>query len=310
MKNGKRVLTTVLFIALIALLGWYVWANREDMSALLALSAGTLAQLMALAFMSCLVNSLYHREILLFMGLKLDTVDWLGVVSVSNAIAYVLPLRADLVFSAAYYKKNKALGYTRSASIAGGNIVFGVAFALIQVIAALLCIGFIDGVWPGVIWAVALVCAFVTAAVMLLSRGLSGKASAALEKHPMIKTVTEGYVALLTCPRLIAKLMLWQTLSHLITLVSTMICFRQIGVETTFYQAMFYAGVSWLSGIVAIVPGNIGIKESIMGVSTMMLGSVFQSGVAVSLLQRVTVMIAYVTLGLAFAWPVYKRMGR
>ena len=44
-----------------------------------------------------------------------------------------------------------------------------------------------------------------------------------------------------------------------------------------------------------------------MGVATSLTGALFQNGVAVSLLQRVAVMIVYIVAGAAFAWPVCRR---
>jgi hypothetical protein len=71
---------------------------------------------------------------------------------VANAMAYVLPLRMDLVFSATYYKRTKGLAYVKSASMAAGNIGFSILFALIQMFAALLCTGLFQGVWPCILW--------------------------------------------------------------------------------------------------------------------------------------------------------------
>ena len=51
-----------------------------------------------------------------------------------------------------------------------------------------------------------------------------------------------------------------------------------------------------------------GIKEAVMGFATGMMGNLFQSGVMVSLLQRVTLMIVYIVVGGLFAWPVFRKM--
>ena len=86
-----------------------------------------------------------------------------------------------------------------------------------------------------------------------------------------------------------------------------MACFGAIGMPVTVYQALFYNSVSWIATVVSIVPGSIGIKEAVMGVATSLMGALFQNGVAVSLLQRVAVMIVYIVAGAAFAWPVCRR---
>lgn len=304
----KKALSALLFLALVLLLVWYVWQNRGEMSALLPLSKQTVWLLLLLALLSCVLNALYHREFLRTFGLKLTVVDWLGVVCVSNAIAYVLPLRADLVFSAAYYKKKSGLAYTKSVSMAGGNIVFGVGMALLQVLIALLAIGLQKGVWPAALWLVTLLGLAATVVFVLFARFLTGRFSAVLEKHHLVREVAQGFNALLGRPSLLLRLTAIQLASNAVNLFMTMVCFGQAGLQVSFFEAMFYAGVSWLSGVVAIVPGNIGIKESILGVSTMLLGAVFQNGVAASLLIRVAVMAVYLALGLLFAWPVYRNL--
>ena len=105
--DWKRALSTSLFVVLVALLAWYVYENRADMARLLALSAGDVTLMLALALGGCVMNCVYHRLILSTYHIPLDAVDWMGVTFVANAMAYVLPMRADLVFSAAYYKRTK-----------------------------------------------------------------------------------------------------------------------------------------------------------------------------------------------------------
>lgn len=45
----------------------------------------------------------------------------------------------------------------------------------------------------------------------------------------------------------------------------------------TVYQALFYNSVSWIATVVSIVPGNIGIKEAVMGVATSLTGALFRT---------------------------------
>ena len=152
MKNSKKILSTALFAVLAGLMVWYVYHNRAEMAGLLKLDAPTVALMLALALVSCVINAYYHKIILDTYAIPLRLTDWMGVVSIANAMAYVLPMRADLVFSAAYYKRTKGLAYVKSVSIAAGNIVFGVAFSLLGMLAALVLTGLMDGLWPATLW--------------------------------------------------------------------------------------------------------------------------------------------------------------
>ena len=119
--------------------------------------------------------------------------------------------------------------------------------------------------------------------------------------------MVRGFNALLKNRWLLWRLLACLVVNNAVQLSLYMACFGAIGMPVTVYQALFYNSVSWIATVVSIVPGNIGIKEAVMGVATSLTGALFQNGVAVSLLQRVAVMIVYIVAGAAFAWPVCRR---
>ena len=259
----KKALLFALFAVLVVLLGWYLWEHRADMAKLLSLSATDVALLLGLAFAGCALNCVYHKIILNTYDIPLTLTDWAGVVCVSNALAYVMPLRGDLVFTGVYYKRVKGLQYTKSLSMLGGNIVFGVGFALLQMGVALVLTGVLDGSWPVVLWAAWGACAVALVALVVFSLVFGKQQNKLMQKYKLLGDVVTGFNALLKNKR-----MLWQVLACLIAnnvvkLLLHMVCFRAIGVPISFYQAMFFAGVSWLAGIFSIVPGNLGIKEGL-----------------------------------------------
>lgn len=307
-KKLKQWLSMALFVIMLLALCWYVYHNREDMLSLLRLDGQTLALLLIFAFCGCMMNCVYHRIILSVFKVKLNLTDWVGVVMVANAMAYVLPMRADLIFSAAYYKRVKGLAYVKSVSMAAGNIVFGVAFALLQMLAALLCTGFIDGVWSPIIWGLWIVGTVCVAAFLVLALVLKDKPPKWIAKHKLVMDVLEGFNALIRSRRMLWQLLCCLIVNNIFQLLLYMVCFHAIGMEITVYQALFYNSVSWLASILNIVPGNIGIKEGVMGLATSLMGALFNNGVAASLLQRIAVMVVYIAAGIAFAYPVYRRM--
>ncbi|MCE5343385.1 MAG: YbhN family protein [Eubacteriales bacterium] len=306
----RNTVSTVLFVILLGLLAWYVYEHREEMRKLLSLSPDTVLLLLALGLASCVVNCFYHREILKTYQLKLSLTDWAGVVCVTDSIAYVLPMRADLVFSATYYKRVKGLAYTQSIAITAGNAVFGVAFSLLQILLALLCMGFIDGAWPITLWTLLAVGAAGLTFFLWLSLHAESRLRLKLEKVKLVKDVIVGFNALLRNRTLLWRLLVCMIASNLIRLFINMVCFQAVGLPITLYEALFYSSVSWLASVVAIVPGNVGLRESVMGAASLALGALFSEGVAATLLNRVAVMVVYFLMGLIFAVPVMRNFNR
>lgn len=308
--NWKNLLSSILFAVLIALLAWYLYQNRADLGQLLTLNASTVCWMLVLALGACVMNGLYHKLILDTYRLPLDTVDWLGVVFVANAMAYVLPMRADLIFTATYYKRTKNFSYTKSASVAAGNIVFSILFALVQMGAALIATGLVEGVWPGLLWLILLVGIIGTAAFLVIAGWFGDRMPAFVRKVPYVEKIVQGFNELIRNRQLLRKLLLCLIVNNILHLLLFMACFRGIGMEVTLYQALFYNSISRMVSLVAIVPGNIGIAQGVMGVAGSLMGDVFQQGVMVSLLQSVALMAVYIVVGGVFAYPVWKRYTR
>lgn len=295
---------------MIALLGWYLYENRADLAQLLTFSWQTVVLIFVLALGACTMNAVYHKMILDTYEIDLSLVDWMGVVFVANAMAFVLPMRMDLIFTATYYRRTKNLAYVKSASVAAGNIVFGVMFALFQMFIALLCTGLIEGQWPGLLWLILVCCMLGTAVFLIIARWFENRMPAFLKRIKIVRDVVSGFNALLSNRTLLWKLLGCLIVNNLLHLFLYMACFRGIGMEVTIYQALFYNSVSRMINLVAIVPGNIGIKQMVMGVAGSLMGDVFQSGVVVSLLQSVSLMIVYIVVGGMFGYPVWKNWNR
>lgn len=308
--NARALVSSLLFLAMLSLLGAYLYKNRADLARLLTLNAPTISAMLLLALGACVMNCVYHKLILDTYGLPLDLVDWMGVVFVANALGYVLPMRADLVFTATYYKRVKGFEYANSVSVAAGNIVFGVLFSLVQLLAALLCTGLIEGQWPALLWLILGAGCAGVGALIVLSVLFADRMPAWLARYRFVQKTVRGFAALLRSRALLWRLLICLTVNNLLHLLLYMACFRGIGMEVTLYEALFYNSVSRMLSLVAIVPANIGIAQGVMGAAGQLMGDVFQNGVMVSLLQSAALMAVYIVMGAAFAYPVWRRWTR
>jgi len=303
----KKWISTALFVLMIVLLAWYLYTNRADLSQLLRLNAGVVTAMFVFGLGACTMNCLYHKLILDTYGIKLGLVDWMGVVFVANAMAFVLPMRMDLIFTATYYRRVKGLAYVKSASIAAGNIVFSVLFALIQMAAALIATGLIEGQWPGLLWLILLGMTLAVGAFLVIALWFGDRMPGFLRRIKVVRQVVEGFNELIRNRALLLRLLGCLVVNNILHLFLYMACFRGVGMDVTLYQALFYNSISRLCTLVAIVPGNLGIKQGVMGVAGALMGDVFQQSVMVSLLQSATLMVVYIVMGGAFGYPVWKK---
>ena len=209
--DWKKWLSALLFVVLVALLIWYVVTHWAEISGLLTLDRVTVLYLLGLGLAGAVLNCVYHLVILRTFGLRLTLVDWMGVTVVSNAVAFVVPMRGELALAAGYYKRVCGLAYTKSVSIAAGNMVFGVSFSLLQIIAAMLCVGLIDGNWPPLIWGVTALGVACIAVIVFVSLASESRLRRKLEKWKIVRGVIAGFNTLLRNRTLIWQLLLCMT---------------------------------------------------------------------------------------------------
>lgn len=305
--DWKKWISAALFIVLLGLLAWYVTGHWAEISGLLTLNRTIVLYLLGLGILSAVLNSVYHLVILSTFGIRLTLVDWMGVTCLSNAAAFVVPLRGELALAANYYKRVNGLAYTKSAAMVAGNMVFGVSFSLLQIIVAMLCVGLIDGKWPLLVWGVAALGIAAIAVFVFISLASESRLRKKLEKWKIVRDIITGFNDLLRSRRLLWQLLLCMTGSNIVRLLIVMVCFQASGSPVSLYEALLYGSLAWLASVIAVVPGNIGLKESVMGVATMQLGVDFTVGVTASLLERVTMMVVYIAMGILFAVPVWLR---
>ena len=308
-KKGfvRKTLSVLLFVLLIGLLCWYVWKNKSDFEQLLHIAPKYMTWIMTCALGACFMNCLYHKIILNSYRLTLDATDWLGVVNAANALALVLPLRMDLLFTATYLKKVKHFSYADSISISAGNVVFSFLFALLQMLCALLITGISSGTWSPVLW----ICFGIGLAgaimIILLARLFGDHMPEKLKRIPKLKQVIDGFNELISNKQLLWKLLLCLILNNLITLFQYKVCFAALGCDASLSQVLFFNSISRICGLIAIVPGNIGIKEAVLGAASALTGDLFNRGVAVSLLHTLSLTAMYIITGLISAYPVYRK---
>ncbi|MFH1513661.1 MAG: lysylphosphatidylglycerol synthase transmembrane domain-containing protein [Bacillota bacterium] len=303
----KKWISGILFLVMAGLLIWYVSAHREEISGLLTLDQTTVLMLLGLGVASALINGLYHLVILRTFCTRLTLLDWMGVTCIGNAVSFVLPMRGELALTAGYYKRVNGLSYVKSVSIAAGNMVFGVSFSLLQIVAAMLCAGLIDGKWPPLIWGVTALGIIGIAVLVFAMLASESRLRKRLERWKIVREVIGGFNTLLRSRSLIWQLLLCMTAGNVVRLLMVMLCFQASGNPVTLYEALLYSSLVWLASAIAVVPGNIGLKESVIGAATMLMGVDFTVGVTATLLERVAMMVVYVGLGLLFALPVWMR---
>lgn len=307
-KKLTRALTTVLFAVMLVLLVFYIYNKRQDFAVILTIPLYSVVLLIMLVATGHLFAFSFRRIAAGELGVKLSFLNWYGFPSVMSVAQEILPMRGDLLVAATYYKKVCGLPYSHFVAITSGAAVIEVFAIGLEMAAALLIIGFTQGIWPWVLW----VCVLLLLLGMGIFIALTAKfGDAFVNRLPfkkILSKVASSFVSLMKNPRLFFKYVGVVLMKQLFNVAKLMVIFKAIGLDAGLPQAFIYVGIIGISSLFSILPGNLGIKEAALGLGAVFTGGAFDSGVIISLILRIATLMESLIMAAIFIIPVMRQL--
>lgn len=219
-------------------------------------------------------------------GIKLPSIDVVVFTFVASAMNLVLPLQIGSMVKAIHYKKKMRLTYSRYLSVISGTIIINLMVTFIVLIMSLFVTMIKWNTDKKYIVIVSLVF-IIGVAIVIVVLLFQERILKILPFKTYTLPVMTGFFEIFNNKRA----MVVCSLNHLFMIILGGIrfatIFRCLDVSTGFVNGMLYYGLYCTSTIVPILPGNVGISEAIVGVMNLIIGSDFDVGVAIVLINRI-----------------------
>jgi len=101
----------------------------------------------------------------------------------------------------------------------------------------------------------------------------------------------------------ITKFMLYSLVTFILQIAWMSICTQALALDINLSGIVLLVVVIQLSGLVRIIPGNLGITELASGAVTEIIGWNLGVGIIISVIQRVVVYLSFLIWGICFIWP-------
>jgi len=101
----------------------------------------------------------------------------------------------------------------------------------------------------------------------------------------------------------ITKFILYSLVTFLLQITWISICTQALALDINLSGIVLLVVVIQLSGLVRIIPGNLGITELASGAVTEIIGWNLGVGIIISVIQRVVVYLSFLIWGICFIWP-------
>lgn len=272
-KRRASVILTAIFIMAF---GVYFLLNTEDFKPLLAISLYTLLAIAFLQVLFQIVNGIFLKLSAEIFIKKMSFIEGVFVTVLSSVANFFGPLLGGASVRAVYLKKVHNLPYSKFTSTLIGYYVIFFFLSSCLALAALFSIGSQDYMWLKLFfggWAGFLaILMFVRLPEREKLHGLENRSKIWRFIIASIYDIEAGWKTITRSGVLLLKLTILAVASIVIMLLITHLEISAIGARVSFAGLSLYVALSVASILVSITPAGIGIRESILLITSSAIG--------------------------------------
>lgn len=305
-KKIRKIAGIIIGLVVLGLLVRFVIEKKEIFIKLRTMDLGDVFFCLVITICAILCTSLIDKCLAETLDVKIGYADCIGTTFVAAAVNMVVPMSMGSVIRAQYLKRRCNLTYSKFISVTAGAAVLQIIIALLEALFSLLMASIFMKTNKSVVIIVAVLFIGMLSGIYVASRYQKW-----FLKWLPFKTFTEpifnSFFELIAAKKVTLICTVLYTMSTILMALRFYVTFKILGSQISILNAVLYQSVYTVSGLVYILPGNIGIGEMFIGIANSFLGSDFDVGVAVTLINRVIYYIACIGGGILFALPLYKR---
>lgn len=272
----KKYLSSPLTLAFIALFAWYFFGHLDSFRPLLDISALALILVALAKFVNHLINGVFMKLTIEVFTKKMNLLESIYVAILSAIGNFFGPLLGGTTIRAVYLKKKHNLTYSHfTSTLAGYYLILFAVNNVLAIIALLALDG--SGQRNGLLlffgaWLVFLI------GLMFARLPERGKLRR-LDNHKIAKwfwsalyEIEVGWHRLLKTPMMLPKLCVLALAGFAVTYLTALVEFRAIGVPISAAALGLYTVISISSMLISLTPGAIGIRESLLLLTSSVMG--------------------------------------
>ncbi len=302
--NIGQVLSVLVFIAVTCIIGLYLKSNDELLHPILNISLVNAIWLIVLTVMFIGTNGLFLKAFATKFSIKLRFIEWFGLAMITAMGNYLIPFSGGLIARATYLKHRHAFPYAKFITLITANYL--VVFWVVGMTGALTMIIFYNSsrfFWQITLFFVTVVMA-ISGLVMLRTVKIPGNNRLA----KLINTALDGWDLIKNDNSLLIKLIIYSLINIILNGFLFLLAYNATGCTVHFTTALLVSLLSVFSLLVRITPGNFGIQEAVISLSSVMVGAGAGTGLLVSLLIRVALLIPAFILGPIFSFLLTREL--
>lgn len=303
----RRLAPVVVTLAIAAAMTLYIVLQRGMLSALSEVRPFEIVLMLALSIAGLLAQAMQFRTALTVSDIDIDIVDATGLTAVNTMANYYVPARGGTVVRAGYMYAVHSMTVGAYAVLTAATVAVGLLVAIAGGLtsgAVLAVRGEGDGLelvlpFLGVPALLGLGAGVVLAGAKLFSR--SNRFGAAVGQ---LKTA----VGLWRHERVASlKLLFWTVLVLTAQVGRLFVAFSAVGVNIDAAEVVLIGSLVSMSFIIAITPGNLGVKEGVTAFAAALVGVPAAVALLAALVDRAAALVVTFGVGVSSLGPLMRR---
>jgi uncharacterized membrane protein YbhN (UPF0104 family) len=297
MNFNRNLSLLVLFIALIGI-AFFIYSQPQMWLALKSITVSTGIYLVSLRFLFLATNGLFLQIYAEKFKIRLSLREWLGIPFVTAMGNFITPFSGGLVFRASYLKYRHDLPFSQFMTLLVFNylITFWLA-GVVGLVSLLFFVEILHYYWQ--VLFLFIIFSIVPPLLMLFPDFRLPWRNRFVNS---INTSLEGWALVKNDRLMLFKLILLTLVNIVLDSCSFWLAFRALGFPISFSESMLISLLMVFSLLINITPGNIGVQEAIISLSSTILGASLQQGLVAALIVRVSTIILTFSLGPIFSY--------
>ena len=298
------MLSIFVFFVVACIIWLYLKSNNELLRPILNISLVNALLLIALTVTLTGTNGFFLKALAAKFGIGLCFSEWFGLAMITTMGNHLAPFPGGMIARATYLKHRYAFPYAKFITLITANYL--VIFWVVGMTGALTMVIF----WNSnrFFWQITLFFLTVVMAISGLVILRTVKIPGNNRLVELINAALDGWNLIKNDKALLVKLIIYSLINIILNGFLFLAAYSATGSAVPFTTALLVSLLSVFSLLVRITPGNFGIQEAIISLSSEMLGAGVGIGLLVSLLIRAASLISAFTLGPIFSFLLTRKL--
>ena len=304
-SKNKKLLSVAIIAILLIWLFYYIKTHFADFRQLSLVNPIYIVYFITINLIFSFTNGLVIKYLVEPFKIKLLFKEWFGLSVITTFYNAITPFRGGAIARAVYLKKKHDFSYANFLATLSGIYVINLLAASLLGLLSLILIYIKYKISSTIVLLIFLAFFLPTLFIVLFSPVMPEGKNFFANK---LAKVINGWHLIRKNKKI--TLMISSTIAAqlLLGVLGTILAYGIFGVELGFAKSLFLVSISYLSIVISITPGALGISEAVQVFSAMVVGIMPAQSIAVAILGRAVSTLVLLALGPVFSYVLLKRV--